>query len=127
MATLMDLMMGRASQPLGQAGQSRMQLPAINMPQMPSQPMTQMDRPDLLQLMQGLPAIDYYTQRATVPFTIPGLPALPRVQFQQPQAAPAAAPTPQLPSMMGYAPNQFGGLTAPTVPAAPRTFSLCGI
>lgn len=32
MATLMDLMMGRASQPLGQAGQSRMQLPAINMP-----------------------------------------------------------------------------------------------
>lgn len=32
MATLMDLMMGRASQPLGQAGQSRMQLPSINMP-----------------------------------------------------------------------------------------------
>ncbi len=29
----MDLMMGRATQQLGQAGQSRMQLPAINLPQ----------------------------------------------------------------------------------------------
>lgn len=120
MATLMDLMMGRASQPLNQAGQSRMQLPAINMPQMPSQPMTQMDRPDLLQLMQGLPAVDNYPARGMIPFTIPGLPAMPRVQFQPQQATPAdqtAAPTPQLPSMMGYAPNQFGGLAASTTPA----------
>jgi hypothetical protein len=42
MATLMDLMMGRATQQLGQAGQSRMQLPAINLPpvQIPPAPLT---------------------------------------------------------------------------------------
>lgn len=42
MATLMDLMMGRAPQQLGQAGQSRMQLPAINLPpvQIPPAPLT---------------------------------------------------------------------------------------
>jgi hypothetical protein len=116
MATLMDLMMGRATQQLGQAGQSRMQLPAINLPPNPAEKLIPLGRPDLLDLMQGNNGTVYVGNRSRSEFELPGVPALPRVQFQQPQAA---APAPQLPSMMAYAPNQFGGLnTAPAVAPA---------